>query len=242
MPLFHFRPSIERGHLPDWKAKNGSSEIESDEVSPLHNKAHREAEKAEEKTSRRDWRHKKRQRVRGSFIFGDKRHSSFSQTNALIRLSDNLRCSTHRQCLRAMVFHLLSLPASVSYFIKVVNTRDRPHHARSLKTPKMVLPLNVWMLSVQLWRKKRSDSFNKHSQDRLGCLFYHHHPIQKPFNLIRWKYRQDFEKPLHNFKRIICKYKKHMQKAGLQPAVNQLVIKPLVKCAWLDFKRALVTR
>ena len=66
--------------------------------------------------------------------------------------------------------------------------------------------------------------------------------MQNLFILIRCKYRKGFEKPLHKFKQIICKYKKHVQKAGLQPAVNQLVIKPFVKGAWLDFKRALITR
>ena len=76
----------------------------------------------------------------------------------------------------------------------------------------------------------------------VSCLSCCHSPIQRPFHFNTLKYRYNFEKPLHNFKRIICKYKKHMQKAGLQPAVNQLVIKPLVKGAWLDFKRVLVTR
>ena len=56
------------------------------------------------------------------------------------------------------------------------------------------------------------------------------------------KHRYDFEKPLHDFKQITCKYEIHVQKASLQPAASQSVIKPFKKGAWLDFKRALVTR
>ena len=80
----------------------------------------------------------------------------------------------------------------------------------------------------------------KHGQDRQLAIIILR--CKRLFILIHWKYRQGFEKPLHNFKQIICKYEKHVQKAGLQPAVNQSVIKLFVKGAWLGFKRALVTR
>ena len=57
---------------------NSSSEIGSDKVILLHNKAHGEAEKTEGKISRRYRRHKRvteRCNVRGSFFFGDKHYS-----------------------------------------------------------------------------------------------------------------------------------------------------------------------
>ena len=48
----------------------------------------------------------------------------------------------------------------------------------------------------------------------VNCPFYHHPPMQNNlFILIRSKYRQEFEKSLHNFRHIICKYKKQMQKS-----------------------------
>jgi len=47
----------------------------------------------------------------------------------------------------------------------------------------------------------------------VNCPFYHHPPMQNNlFILIRSKYRQEFEKSLHNFRHIISKYKKQMQK------------------------------
>ena len=85
----------------------GSSEIGSDKVILLHNKAHGEAEKTEGKTITEVPTAQESDR-RGVmygplFNFGDKHYSSFSQTNTLIKLSDNLRCSTHRRCLRYRV-------------------------------------------------------------------------------------------------------------------------------------------
>ncbi len=54
----------------------------------------------------------------------------------------------------------------------------------------------------------------KYMGKAVNCPFYHHPPMQnKLFNLIRSKYRQEFEKSLHNFRHIICKYKKQMQKS-----------------------------
>ena len=48
----------------------------------------------------------------------------------------------------------------------------------------------------------------------VNCPFYHHPPMQNNlFILIRSKYRQEFEKSLHNFRHIICKYKKQMKKS-----------------------------
>ena len=75
--------------------------------------------------------------VRGFFYFLDKRHSSFSPANDLMNLSNDLRSSAHRRWLRYR--GLPPLPASVWYFIKVVNSRDRPHPSEFLKTPKSPL-------------------------------------------------------------------------------------------------------
>ena len=54
----------------------------------------------------------------------------------------------------------------------------------------------------------------KYMGKAVNCPFYHHLPMQNNlFILIRSKYRQEFEKSLHNFKQIICKYKKQLQKS-----------------------------
>ena len=61
----------------------------------------------------------------GLFIFGKKRHSSFSQANAMIKRSDKFRCSTQRRCLRYRVFAsftpclcgIFHLNYNVEYFI-----------------------------------------------------------------------------------------------------------------------------
>ena len=70
---------------------------------------------------------KERQRggVRKAFYFREKRHSSFSQANALIKRSDKFRCSTQRRCLRYRVFAsftpclcgIFHLNYNVGYFI-----------------------------------------------------------------------------------------------------------------------------
>ncbi len=53
----------------------------------------------------------------------------------------------------------------------------------------------------------------KYMGKAVNCPFYHHPPMQNNlFILIRSKYRQEFEKSLHNFRHIISKYKKQMQK------------------------------
>lgn len=130
--------SIRRGHF------SCSSETGSDKVSLPHNKAHGGAEKAEKKISWRCRRHKRateRWRTEG-FYFREKRHSSFSQANALIKRSDKFRCSTQRRCLRYRVFAsftpclcgIFHLNYNVEYFIKAINARARPHHSNFLKT------------------------------------------------------------------------------------------------------------
>ncbi len=83
----------------------GSSEIWSDKAGLLH-RAHRETEKTEGKNyhgGTDGTKERQRCNVLASLYFWDKRHSSFSPTNALVKLSENLRCSTHRRCLRYRV-------------------------------------------------------------------------------------------------------------------------------------------
>ena len=113
------------------KLKSGSSEIWGDKVSLLHNKAHGETKITEEKTITKVPTEQKSDRevTHGVFHFRDKHCSSFSQTNALIKRSNNLR-PTHRRCLRYRVF--ISTPRLC---VKVHQSRQ--HTRQTSSRPKL---------------------------------------------------------------------------------------------------------
>ena len=75
-----------------------------------------------------------------------------------------------------------SLPASVWRFIKVIVSRDKPYHSKSLKTRKNGSSVQCAdAFRIALTEEPEWVIQQKHSQDPPGCLFYHH-PTQKPFH------------------------------------------------------------
>lgn len=110
--------------------KMGSSEIWSDKLKLLHNKAHRDTEKTElnAKLRRCRW-HKERQRwgVQISANFWDKcfMHKS------LIKLANNLSCSTYQRCLRAFHYFVVNNPPCSPYLCVTLRQSSKLRRRRA---------------------------------------------------------------------------------------------------------------